>query len=194
MRDGAATVGEPRERFRYTNASRRFLASFSFSRAFTRSSSSSSSSSSRSLRLAGRPDLSGSAGLVALSSIIPSCSAFATVDSRYVLAESAALASSSADGRGSSSVVSEDCAGVNDVIRVGPSVALVVVVVVVVVLASSSSRTSVVFATTVSADSRRRLDPSRSGARVDAFEPVVRHTRARARSRTRTSSRARAAR
>jgi hypothetical protein len=43
-----------------------------------------------------------------LSSIIPSCSAFATVDSRYVLAESAALASSSADGRGSSSVVSKE--------------------------------------------------------------------------------------
>ena len=53
-------------------------------------------------------NLSGSAGLVALSSIIPSCSAFATVDSRYVLAESAALASSSADGRGSSSVVSKE--------------------------------------------------------------------------------------
>ena len=53
-------------------------------------------------------NLSGSAGLVALSSIIPSCSAFATVDSRYVLAESAALASSSVDGRGSSSVVSKE--------------------------------------------------------------------------------------
>ena len=142
-------------------------------------------------------NLSGSAGLVALSSIIPSCSAFATVDSRYVLAESAALASSSADGRGSSSVVSKKiCAGVvNDMIRVGPSVAL----------ASSSSSSSSSSRRRPRAPrsssrrrsrrtSRRRLDPSRSGARVDAFEPVVRHTRARAVEDSHVVARARAAR
>ena len=103
-------------------------------------------------------NLSGSAGLVALSSIIPSCSAFATVDSRYVLAESAALASSSVDGRGSSSVVSKEDFARASIIRVGPSVARASSRVASSRFASSSSRTS----------GRRLRHDGLGGHRVDA--------------------------
>ena len=127
---------------------------------------------------------SGSAGLAALSSIIPSCSALATVDSRYVLAESAALASSSWDGRGWSSAASvvvskEDSRGTRasigrSVVRIASRRVARARVVVVVVVAFSAP--SFVFATSASVDIAR---PSPVAVWRSSPLPTSAHARAR---------------